>query len=117
MPAAELPRPPPKKWDVLHFGNHLAAERVGIRSEQAESVNDRVLLIRVPLLVGLVECLHHLFEDRLHTRPPLVPEPLRDSHHRIGCAVAVREDARVKHVDAGCATGIGEIDELHLVDQ
>ena len=71
----------------------------------------------VPALVGLVEGLHHLFEDGLHPRPPLVPQALGDAHDGIGGAVAVGEDAGVQQVDAGRSPLVGQVDEAHLVYQ
>ena len=67
--------------------------------------------------VGLVQGLHRLLEDRLHARPPLLPEAARHAHDRVGGAVAVAEDARVEQVDAGRAAGVGEVDEPDLSDQ
>ena len=69
----------------------------------------------VHLLVGLVEGLDGLFEDRLHPRPPLLPEALGDAHHRVGGAVPVREDAGVQQVDAGGAGLVRQVDEAHAV--
>ena len=69
------------------------------------------------MLVGLVEALDDVFEDGLHARPPLVPQPSCDAHHRVGGAVAVGEDAGVEQVDADRAGLVGEVDEAHPVDK
>ena len=58
-----------------------------------------------------------LFEDRLHPRPPLVPQAPGDAHHGVGGAVAVREDAGVEQVDAGRAPLVGQVYETHRVGQ
>ena len=73
------------------------------------------MCVRVRVLVGLVEGLDGLFEDRLHPWPPLVPEAPCDAHHRVCCAIPVGEDAGVEQVDARRAPLIGEVDQPHPV--
>ena len=73
--------------------------------------------LRLHLLVGLVEGLDGLFEDGLHPRPPLLPEPFCHPDHRVGGAVPVGEDAGVQQVDAGGAGLVRQVDELHAVDE
>ena len=85
--------------------------------EDAQPVQDGVLLARVPALVGLVEGLDSLLQDGLHPRPPLVPQALGDAHDGIGGAVPVGEDAGVQEVDAGRSPLVGQVDEPHLLDE
>ena len=75
------------------------------------------VLVRIGVLVGLVEGLYGLFEDRLHPRPPLIPQPSRHPDHRVGGAVAVGEDAGVEQVDAGSAPVVRKVDEPHPVSE
>ena len=74
-------------------------------------------LVGVRVLVGLVEGLDRLFEDGLHPGSPLLPQPLCHAHHRVGGAVAVGKDAGVQQVDAGGAGLVGQVYELHFVNQ
>ena len=69
------------------------------------------------VLVGLVEGLDGLLQDRLHPRPPLLPQPPGDAHHRVGGAVAVGEDAGVQQVDARRSRVVRQVDEPHPVDE
>ena len=89
--------------------------RKGSSGQQLQPVEDGVLGLGLHLLVSLVEGLDGLFEDRLHPRPPLLPEALGDAHHRVGGAVPVREDAGVQQVDAGGAGLVRHVDEAHAV--
>ena len=114
-PAEEVPGPPLHQVGVVDLRQHLGAESVV--GQDAQSVEDGVLLSRVPALIGLVKGLHRLFEDGLHPRPPLVPEALGDAHDRIGGAVAVGEDAGVQQIDAGSSPLVGQVDEPHLLDE
>ena len=91
--------------------------RKGSSDSSFSPSEDGVLLLRLHLLVGLVEGLDGLFEDRLHPRPPLLPEALRHAHHRVGGAVPVGEDAGVQQVDAGGAGLVRQVDEAHAVDE
>ena len=111
-PAEEVPAPPLHQVWVAHLGQHVCA-KVGV-GEDAQPVEDGVLLARVPALVGLVKRLDGLLQDGLHPRPPLVPQPPGDAHHRVGGAVPVGEDAGVEEIDAGSAPPVGQIDEPYL---
>ena len=112
-PAGEGGGPPLKQIGIGDFLQHVLAER--LIGQELEAVEDGVLPLLLHLLVGLVEGLHGLLQDGLHPRPPLVPQPLRDAHHRVGGAVPVGEDAGVQQVDAGGARLVGQVDEAHLV--
>ena len=61
VPAAEVPGPPFKQVGVGDLRQHGVAERVV--GQQAQPVQDGVLLVGLHLLVGLVEGLDGLFED------------------------------------------------------
>ena len=58
-----------------------------------------------------------LFEDRLHPRSPLVPQAPGDAHHRVGGAVAVREDTGVEKIDAGRTKIVGQVYQPDAIDQ
>ena len=115
VPAAEVPGPPLKQVGVGDLRQHGVAERVV--GQQPQPVEDGVLPVGLHLLVGLVEGLDGLFEDGLHPRPPLLPEALRNAHHRVGGAVAVCKYACVQQVDAGGAGRIRQVYEPHPVDE
>ncbi len=115
VPPAEVPGPPLQEVGVGDLLQRVLAEVV-VR-EELQPVEDGVLPLRLHLLVGLVEGLDGLFEDGLHPRPPLLPQPLRHAHHRVGGAVPVGEDAGVQQVDAGGAGLVGQVDESHPVDE
>ena len=112
-PLAEVPCPPLKQVGVGDLLQDALAE--GVEREKGQRVQHGVLpvLVRLRVLVGLVEGLYGLFEDRLHPRPPLVPQALRHAHYRVGGAVAVGEDAGVEQVDAGSAPVVRQVDETH----
>ncbi len=116
-PAPEVALPPVQQELVAHALQHEGAEAVV--GEQAQPVEDRVLLLGGGGGVGvvLVQGLHDLLEDRLHARSPLLPEPLRHAHDRVGGAVAVGEDARVEQVDAGVAALAREVEQAYLPRQ
>ena len=115
MPVVEVPRPPLHQVGVVDFPQDLGPElAVG---QWLQSVQDGVLLPVVLPLVGLVEGLDRVLQDGLHPRPPLLPQPLGDAHHRVVGAVPVGEDAGVQQVDAGSAGFVGQVDELHPVHQ
>ena len=105
---SRIPGPPLEQEGVGDLGQYLGAEVVV--GEDAQPVQDGVLLVGLPPPVGLVEALDGLFEDGLHPRPPLVPQALADAHDGIGGAVAVGEDAGVQQVDSGRATLVGQVD-------
>ena len=115
VPPAEVPGPPFEQVGIGDLLQHVLAE--GVVGQQLQSVEDGVLGLGLHLLVGLVEGFDGLFEDGLHPRPPLLPQPLRHAHHRVGGAVAVGEDAGVQQVDAGGAGLVGQVDEPHPVDE
>ena len=93
--------------------------RNGSVGEESQTVEDGVLLLFrcVRVAVGLVEGLHHLLQDGLHSGPPLLPQASRDPHHRVGGAVPVGEDTSVQKVDAWGAPGVGKIDQPDPVRQ
>ena len=64
-----------------------------------------------------MQCLDDLFEDRLHPRAPLVPQPFRDAHDGVGRAVTVGENPGVEQVDAGRAVRVRKVDHPNLVGQ
>ena len=83
--AQDGPGPPLEQEGVGDVGQHLVAEVVV--GQDAQPVQDGVLLACVPALVGLVEALDGLLQYGLHPRPPLVPEALAHAHDGIGGAV------------------------------
>ena len=116
-PPRELPPPPLPQVGVGHPGEDALAEE--IVCDEGEPVDDGELLVgrRSGVRIRLVEGLDGLLEDGLHARPPLLPEPPRDPHHRVGRAIAVGEDAGVQQVDAHRAPRVGEVDEADVGDE
>ena len=112
-PLAEVPGPPLEEVGVGDLLQDAFSE--GVEREEGQRVQDGVLpvLVRLGVLVCLMEGLYGLFEDRLHSRPPLVPQPSRHPDHGVGGAVAVGEDAGVEQVDAGSAPVVRKVDETH----
>ena len=115
VPRGKIPFPPLDEIRIVQLRQQPVAERV-VRQE-LQPVEDGVLLVFVHRLVGLVEGLYGLLDDRLHPRPPLVPESSRHAHHRVCGAVAVFEDAGVEQVDAGSAVVVCKVDETDAVHE
>ena len=73
------------------------------------------MLVGGGMLIGLVQGLHRVFQDGLHPRPPLLPQPLCHPDHRVSGAVPIGKDAGVQQVYAGGAGLVGQVDQAHPV--
>ena len=115
VPTQEVLGPEAQQVGVVHLLQDLLAE-LGV-GNQAQPVQDGVLLLCLHPLVGFVKALDCVLQDGLHPGTPLLPQAVHHPHHRVGGAVAVGEDAGVQQVDARGAPRLGQVDELHLVRQ